>query len=57
MDIPLQTETRPMPDTVLYEHQSGMYLKISERKQVIFNVQGHFPIRLLDSAMYFYCRH
>lgn len=42
--IPLQTETRLMFDTVLKEHQDGMYLKISERKQVVFNAQKQFPI-------------
>lgn len=42
--IPLQTETRLMLDTVLKEHRGGMYLKISERKQVVFNAQKHFPI-------------
>lgn len=40
----LQTETRLMLDTVLKEHQDGMYLKISERIQVTFNAQGHFTI-------------
>lgn len=42
--IPLQTETRLMLDIVLKELRGGMYLKISERKQVVFNTQKHFPI-------------
>lgn len=38
-----------MLDTVLKEHQGGMYLKISGRKHVIFKPQGHFfHNRLID---------
>lgn len=38
-----------MLDTVLKEHQGGMYLKISERKHVIFKAQAHFSHnRLID---------
>ena len=38
-----------MLDTVLKEHQGGMYLKISERKHVIFKAQAHFfQNRLID---------
>lgn len=47
--IPLQTETRLTLDTVWKAHQGGMYLKISERKHVIFKAQGHFfHNRLID---------
>ena len=47
--IPLQTETRLMLDTAWKAHQGGMYLKISERKHVIFKAQGHFfHNRLID---------
>lgn len=36
--LPLQTETKLMLDTVLKDHQVGMSLKISKRKQDMFNV-------------------
>ena len=38
-----------MLDTAWKAHQGGMYLKISERKHVIFKAQGHFfHNRLID---------
>lgn len=36
--LPLQTETKLMLDTVLKDHQVGMSLKISKRKQGMFTV-------------------
>lgn len=40
--LPLQTETKLMLDTVLKDHPVVMSLKISKRKQDIFNVWRYF---------------